>query len=79
MSRNGDCWDNAVTESFLHMLKVELVHRYRFKMRNEARQTIFEYIETYYNRKRAHSTLGYLSPFEYERQAILFLTKQPGE
>lgn len=69
MSRKGDCWDNAVAESFFHTLKVELVHRHRFRTREEARRKIFEYVEMYYNRKRAHSTLGYLSPFEYERRA----------
>lgn len=74
MSRKGDCWDNAVAESFFHTLKVELIHRNRFKTRDEAKRKIFEYVEMYYNRKRAHSTLGYLSPFEYERQA--FLSKQ---
>jgi len=66
MSRKGDCWDNAVAESFLHTLKVELVNRYRFKMRAEAKSKIFEYVETYYNRKRTHSSLGYMSPFDYE-------------
>ena len=71
MSRKGDCWDNAVAESFFHTLKVELVHRNKFKTRDEAKRKIFEYVEMYYNRKRAHSTLGYLSPFEYERRAIL--------
>lgn len=74
MSKKGDCWDNAVAESFIHTLKVECVHRNKFRTRNEARIKIFEYVEMYYNRKRAHSTLGYLSPFEYERQA--FLSKQ---
>lgn len=69
MSRKGDCWDNAVAESFLHTLKVELVNRYRFKTREEAKREIFEYIEMYYNRKRTHSTLGYLSPFEFENRA----------
>ena len=71
MSRKGDCWDNAVAESFFHTLKVELVHRNKFRTRDEAKGKIFEYVEMYYNCKRAHSTLGYLSPFEYERQAIL--------
>ena len=71
MSRKGDCWDNAVAESFFHTLKVELVHRNKFRTRDEAKRKIFEYVEMYYNRKRAHSTLGYLSPFEHERQAIL--------
>lgn len=70
MSRKGDCWDNAVAESFFHTLKVELVHRNRFRTREEAKRKIFEYVEMYYNRKRAHSTLGFLSPFEYERRAV---------
>ena len=69
MSRKGDCWDNAVAESFFHTLKVELIHRFRFLTREEAKRKIFEYVEMYYNRKRAHSTLGFLSPFEYERRA----------
>lgn len=71
MSRKGDCWDNAVAESFFHTLKVELVHRNTFRTRDEAKRKIFEYVEMYYNRRRAHSTIGNLSPFEYERQAIL--------
>ena len=73
MSKKGDCWDNAVAESFFHTLKVELVRRNRFKTRDEAKRKIFEYVEMYYNRRRAHSTLGNLSPFEYERQAVLSL------
>jgi len=68
MSRKGDCWDNAVAESFFHTLKVELVHRHRFRTRDEAKRKIFEYVEMYYNRRRAHSTLGFLSPLEYERR-----------
>ena len=71
MSRQGDCWDNAVAESFFHTLKVELIHRYKFRTREEAKRVIFKYVEMYYNRRRAHSTLGNLSPFEYERQAEL--------
>lgn len=70
MSRKGDCWDNAVAESFFHTLKVELIHRNKFKTRDEAKRKIFEYVEVYYNRRRAHSTLGNLSPFEYERRMI---------
>ncbi len=70
MSKKGDCWDNAVAESFFHTLKVELIHRMKFRTREEAKAKIFEYVEMYYNRKRAHSTLGYLSPFEYEKQKI---------
>ena len=68
MSKKGDCWDNAVAESFFHTLKVELIHRMKFKTREEAKRSIFEYVEMYYNRKRAHSTLGYLSPFEFENR-----------
>ena len=68
MSRKGNCWDNAVAESFFNTLKVELIYRNMFKTRDEAKRKIFEYVEMYYNRRRAHSTLGYLSPFEYERQ-----------
>jgi putative transposase len=70
MSKKGDCWDNAVAESFIHTLKVEFVHRHKFKTREEAKIKIFEYVEMYYNRKRAHSTLGNLSPFDYERRAL---------
>ena len=67
MSRKGDCWDNAVAESFFHTLKVEKINRFRFKTRDEAKREIFKYIEMYYNRKRIHSSLGYKSPFDYEK------------
>ncbi len=73
MSRKGDCWDNAAAESFFHTLKVELIHKNRFRTREEAKTQIFKYVEMYYNTRRAHSTLGYLSPFDYERQAALSL------
>lgn len=73
MSRKGDCWDNAVGESFVHTLKVEKIHRCRFMTRETAKREIFEYVEMYYNRKRSHSSLGYMSPFEFERR--FFLTK----
>jgi putative transposase len=66
MSRKGNCWDNAVVESFFHTLKVELVHHQRYLTRDEARQDIFEWIEVFYNRQRRHSTLGYRSPAEFE-------------
>ncbi|QGP60399.1 putative transposase OrfB [Piscirickettsia salmonis] len=66
MSRKGDCWDNAVSESFFHTLKMELVHHMNFKNRQEAKSAIFEYIEVFYNRKRIHSANDYLSPEEYE-------------
>ncbi len=68
MSRKGNCWDNAVAESFFHTLKTELIHHEDFQTREEAQQAIFEYIEVYYNRQRKHSTDGYLAPFKYEQQ-----------
>lgn len=68
MSRKGDCWDNAPMESFFATLKKELIHQRRFRTREEARREIFEYIEVFYNRERLHSSLGYVSPAEYERQ-----------
>lgn len=67
MSRKGDCWDNAVAESFFHSLKTELVHHFQFKTREEAKRAIFDYIEVFYNRQRLHSTNNYLSPVDYER------------
>ena len=62
MSRKGCCYDNAAMESFFHTLKVELVHREVYVTRQQARQNIFEYIETYYNRQRRHSAIGNQSP-----------------
>lgn len=67
MSRKGNCWDNAVSESFFHTLKVELIHNITFKTREEAKQAIFEYIEVFYNRLRIHSSNGYLSPIDFEQ------------
>lgn len=66
MSRKGECHDNAVAESFFHTLKEECVYDENFATRNEARQSIFKYIEFFYNRKRRHSYLNYKAPFEYE-------------
>src|SRR5690606_13112521 len=68
MSRRGNCYDNAVTESFFGTLKTELVHHERYATREAARQSLFEYIEVFYNRRRRHSSLGYVSPAEYEKQ-----------
>ena len=68
MSRSGNCWDNAVAESFFASLKVELVYPSRWQTRAQARSAVFEYIEAFYNRRRRHSTLGYLSPVEFERR-----------
>ncbi len=69
MSRKGDCWDNAVMESFYSTLKTELIYHETFRTRDEARRTVFEYIEMFYNRIRRHSTLGYLSPADFELAA----------
>lgn len=73
MSRKGDCWDNAVGESFVHTLKVEKINRSRFRTREEAKREIFEYVEMYYNRRRAHSAIGYMSPFEFEKRLFTSL------
>ena len=70
MSRKGNCWDNAVVESFFSSLKQELVYLTTFKTHQEAKPALFEYIEVFYNRKRRHSSLGYLSPVEYERSVL---------
>jgi len=70
MSRKGDCWDNAVMESFFKTLKVELAYRTYFKTRREAKTAIFDYIETFYNSKRLHSYLDYQSPVEYEKNRL---------
>ncbi len=68
MSRTGNCYDNAVTESFFGTLKGECVERTSFQTRGQARQTIFEYVECFYNRIRRHSSLGYVSPVAYEQR-----------
>lgn len=66
MSRAGDCYDNALKESFFHTLKVECVHGQRFATGDEARAAVFDYIESFYNRERMHSALGFMSPDEFE-------------
>lgn len=66
MSRKGNCWDNAVAESFFHTLKVELIHGERFYTREQCRRAVFEYIEVDYNRKRRHSAIGFISPMAFE-------------
>lgn len=68
MSSTGCCFDNAVAESFFHTLKTECVYFERYESREYAKQSIFEYIEVFYNNHRRHSTLGYLSPVEFERR-----------
>ena len=69
MSRRGDCWDNAPDESFFATLKKELVHHEVYETRTEARASLFEYIEVFYNRQRLHSSLGYVSPTDFEAAA----------
>lgn len=67
MSRSGNCYDNAYVESFFGTLKTELVHGERYRSRLEARLSVFEYVEVFYNRQRSHSALGYRSPEQYEK------------
>jgi transposase InsO family protein len=66
MSRKGNCWDNAVAESFFATLKAELIHRQNWATRLDVREALFEYIEVFYNRQRLHSSLDYRTPDEVE-------------
>ncbi len=66
MSGTGNCYDNAPMESFLSLLKTELVHHERYMSRRQARTSIFDYIEVFYNRQSVHSAIGYHAPAEYE-------------
>lgn len=70
MSRKGNCWDNAPSESFFHTLKTELTYHSQYQTRYEAKQEIFEYIEVFYNRQRRHSSIGYQAPATYDEQAL---------
>ena len=70
MSRVGDCWDNAVAESFFATLKTELVADASWKTREDASRAVVEFIEVWYNRQRRHQTLGYLTPAEYENEVL---------
>ena len=70
MSRKGNCWDNAVVESFFATLKKELLYRHPWPTRRDAREAIGDYIEGFYNPYRRHSYLGQLSPAEYERRHV---------
>jgi transposase InsO family protein len=70
MSKKGDCWDNAVAESFFATLELELIAGAQWKTRDEARRAVFQFIETWYNLERRHSTLGYQSPATYEREVL---------
>ena len=69
MSRSGNCWDNAAMESFFSSLKTERVARKTYRTRDQARADVFDYIERFYNPTRRHSTLGYLSPMDFEKKA----------
>ena len=71
MSRSGNVWDNAAMESFFSSLKTERTARKIYRTRNEARADVFDYIERFYNAIRRHSTIGYLSPVEFERKVGL--------
>ena len=70
MSGKGNCYDNAVCESFFHTLKTEHVHRFNYETREQAKQSVFWYIEAYYNRVRRHSGIDYQSPINFEKQAL---------
>ncbi len=67
MSGKGNCYDNAVAESFFHTLKTELIYFENYSTREDAKNSVFEYIEIYYNRDRMHSTLNYCSPVQFEQ------------
>ena len=67
MSRKGNCWDNAPMESFFHSLKTELVMHCDYKSRDQARASLFDYMEVFYNRQRRHSTINYVAPLAFEQ------------
>jgi len=66
MSSTGNCYDNAITETFFHTLKTEWIYQNKYQTREEAKKSVFQYIEIFYNRQRLHSSLNYLSPIEFE-------------
>ena len=70
MGRTGSCYDNDAMDSFFNALKVELIHRERYKSRQQAKRALFHYIEVYYDRQRKHSTIGYLTPMLFEQKAF---------
>lgn len=76
MSSSGNCYDNAITESFFHTLKTELVNFEKYETREQAKQSVFQYIEIFYNRQRLHSALGYLSPVEFEETKSVELNER---
>ena len=71
MSRKGNCYDNAMVESFFRTLKVELIYTRKFKTKEDARSAIFEFIEVWYNRQRLHSSLDYMTPEQYELKQLM--------
>ena len=71
MSGKGNCYDNAVAESFFSSLKNEIVHHRNYRTRDEARTEIFDYIELFYNRKRLHQSLNYQTPMKYKSERVL--------
>ena len=71
MSRKGNCWDNAPAESFFKTIKVEWINKFKYKNLEQAKNSIFDYIERWYNTKRRHSSIGYMSPL----QQFYFLTR----
>jgi putative transposase len=71
MSRSGNVWDNAAMESFFSSLKTERTARNTYRTRDQAKADVFDYIECFYNPKRRHSTLGYMSPMEFETRVLL--------
>ena len=70
MSRSGNVWDNAAMESFFSSLKIERIRRRIYRTRDDARADVFDYIERFYNPTRRHSTIGYVSPVDFEKQAM---------
>jgi len=78
MGSKGDCFDNAVAESFFATLKKELVHRRSWPTRRELTSEVFEFVEAFYNTTRRHSTLGYLSPAQFEKMTTTKINKENG-
>jgi putative transposase len=71
MSRSGNCWDNSAMESFFKSLKIERTDNKVYRTRAEAKADVFDYIERFYNSRRRHSTIGYISPIQFEQQMEL--------
>ena len=70
MSRSGNCYDNAFAESFFATLKKELIYRKEYKNKEDAKKAVFEFIEVWYNRKRIHSSIGYMTPVQFESSLV---------